>query len=117
MTWEEKYRTMPVPESNPCDGCKSATSCKGICPARALWWDRQIRGGRPTYVAGGEEKKTSSKEEKDMTFRYTVTYYPVNQYGLRYSRKPRVGYVRARNLDAAREKAIEKFGPEIVDIR
>ena len=48
-----------------------------------------------------------------MTFIWTVTYMPVNQYGIRYARKPRTGHVRGRTATRAKENAYKKWGAEI----
>lgn len=52
-----------------------------------------------------------------MTFRWTVIYFPVNQHGIRYTSKPRTGFVRARTLAHAEERAKEKFGSEVIEVR
>ena len=48
-----------------------------------------------------------------MSFIWTITYYPVNQYGIRYTRKPRTGHVRGRTADRAKANAKRKWGAEI----
>ena len=52
-----------------------------------------------------------------MTFRWTVSYYPVDQYRFRYTSKPRTGYVRARTKAQAEERAKVKFGSEVIEVR
>ena len=48
-----------------------------------------------------------------MTFIWKVTYMPVDQYGIRYTRKPRTGHVRGRTKEAAAKAALKKWGENI----
>lgn len=40
--WGGAYRKAPMPESNPCGGCRLAKRCTKWCPSRAKWWDKKM---------------------------------------------------------------------------
>lgn len=39
MSFPNTYANTRPPRENPCVKCKKADNCKGICIARARWWD------------------------------------------------------------------------------
>ena len=51
-----------------------------------------------------------------MTYRYKVTYWPLNQYGLRYTKRQRTGYVRAHSMEEASKNAVKKFHGEVTEV-
>ena len=51
-----------------------------------------------------------------MTFIWKITYIPLDQYGIPWTTKPRIGHVHVRTKAAAMTAAEKKYGCMIVSV-